>query len=659
MSHESSTSRSLYKLSLVTRPGIAIRLLDSSLSEIARGSGQLDTQLPEGLYLVRWNSAGHQSESMVRLDGRQEKTQLKFDPSEMESDVSSKLSSKPLTHALIDAVSEALTPSERTQDSSIVVIVTGERSLLENVADLRIRLYDRNDVAMRRDSVQSLNLDLLSNEKGYIYQVKPGRFHVGFRSILNERLGLIVPSLAGRKTVVFLKVKHTRLIVPDVNRFVAEDSVGIDPAETMIVTVLGDEETYRMRERMRLAQLLIYDLANGTNSLTQDVVSVLDNPQTDPLLRFYGALVALSTLKRGESLQTPGDGASVGSSADVLQRWGRRILDWIPNPAQPGIPADALAAHWELARAIPQAIIPDRFRILPKRIESPPMLDCAWRWAIEESIARPTAVRGTALVAAATRSSGGTAAWLCWQLSASKARLRRSSATEDLPSLLDQVVAKLETVTGTASINRMADKMKLWSSDIQETALRALNLINNTDHRPMDTVGITDLAVSLGLPARQLTSRLDRFSKMLDAAVTHSSKEEQEDCSSLRPIDTAPALKRRVIYRDDLQRGRFGGEASLAGFRVSAEFSEGRSKNWVRIRLLVEGPGEDGEEVEFHLHDSFKPASVKRRFKRGVAKLLVSAWGGFTVGIWIPRPAIELELNLAALKTAPQIIQER
>lgn len=114
-----------------------------------------------------------------------------------------------------------------------------------------------------------------------------------------------------------------------------------------------------------------------------------------------------------------------------------------------------------------------------------------------------------------------------------------------------------------------------------------------------------------------------------------------------------------MIDRDDLQKGRFGGKASCAEFKVSAEFDAGSAKNWVRIRLYVEGPGTDGEKVEFHLHDSFKPSAVMRRFKKGAAQLLVSAWGGFTVGIWIPSHKVELELNLATLETAPRVIRER
>ncbi|MFI5408038.1 pYEATS domain-containing protein [Kaistia sp. UC242_56] len=53
--------------------------------------------------------------------------------------------------------------------------------------------------------------------------------------------------------------------------------------------------------------------------------------------------------------------------------------------------------------------------------------------------------------------------------------------------------------------------------------------------------------------------------------------------------------------------------------------------------MFVEGPALDGDEVLFCLHDSF-PKNVRReRFRGGSARIAVTAWGGFTVGIWLPR----------------------
>lgn len=312
MSHNFSASQPLYTLSLCTRPGIAIRLLNSNLKEITRGSGKLETKQPEGLYLVQWSSGGLQSETMVRLDGSQEITELRFDPSDTATDTAPH-SGDHIALALIDAVSNALEPIKGSQESTIVLIVTGDAEPLNDISALRLRLFDRNDVAMRRDSGRFIKLDLGSDERAYIYHVKPGRFHIGFQSILKERLGQSVPALAGRQTLIFLTAARAKLIVPNNGKFVKEVGIGIDPAKTVIVTVRGDEEKYRVRERVRLASLLLYDIANQTNSLSRDVVSVLDDNQTDPMLRLYGALVALSTLKRDERSRISHESNLVGN----------------------------------------------------------------------------------------------------------------------------------------------------------------------------------------------------------------------------------------------------------------------------------------------------------------------------------------------------------
>ncbi|SMF70893.1 hypothetical protein SAMN02982917_3955 [Azospirillum oryzae] len=661
MSAETAPARPLIGLSLVARPGIAIRLLDGGLHEIARGSGRLDTEQPQGLYLVEWSSAGRQSQTMVRLDGSQEREEIHFDPSDKDS-------SDALDHdtneriALVDAVNGTLRPSERNSESSIILVVSGESDTLRKAADLNLRLYDREEVAMRADRAAAPDLVLGAGERAHCYRVRPGRYHIGFQSILGERLGQSVPALAGRQTLVFLTVSHTKLIVADGEEFDEEDSVGVDPARTTIITVRGDEEDYRVRERVRLARLMLFDLTNATNSLSDDVVAVLDDPKTDPLLKLYGALVALSVHERSGSI-TPSEARQDGILSFFDQSWTARLRDWIAKPAQPGLPTDALAACWRLQRSNPHAFDMAEWNTLPSRIEAPPMLECAWRWAIEESIARPSAVRGTAIVAATARSAGGSQPWLCWQLAAAKARFSPVRAKAgDLPSLVTRVAGKVAALVDPHDLNRsFLNGLEGLSPDIQATALRALQLVVPTATK-VSTDTITDLAVALGLPSRLLRKRLVKTSEALDSAsastLTSGRDKSLADTPS-RPREQAPGLSLRILHKNDLQKGRFGGEPRRGGFAVSAEFEKTNSKNWTRAILRVEGPSRDGEAVQFHLHNSFKPPLETRKFRSGVAKLTVTVWGGFTLGVWIPAHGVELELDLAQLSDAPRIVRER
>ncbi|WP_349962882.1 pYEATS domain-containing protein [Rhizobium sp. ZPR3] len=125
-----------------------------------------------------------------------------------------------------------------------------------------------------------------------------------------------------------------------------------------------------------------------------------------------------------------------------------------------------------------------------------------------------------------------------------------------------------------------------------------------------------------------------------------------------------PALHREPGPFDDPNSGRFGGQSEHDGFRLSASFGPPRKRrDWVSVTLEIladQSVGvELGTEAWFFLHPTFSPSRVKVVFRGNRAALSVEAWGGFTVGVWIPSAKVELESDLAQLSYAPRIIQER
>ncbi|WP_108260205.1 pYEATS domain-containing protein [Mangrovicoccus ximenensis] len=123
----------------------------------------------------------------------------------------------------------------------------------------------------------------------------------------------------------------------------------------------------------------------------------------------------------------------------------------------------------------------------------------------------------------------------------------------------------------------------------------------------------------------------------------------------------APALDLPVQYPQDPQKGRFGGAAKVAGYRLSAGFHL-VSERICDILLRVDAPAgmatPPGAVAEFHLHQTFDPQVVPVLFRDGTAEMKLMAWGGFTVGVWIPDAGVELELDLAAQPDAPRIVRE-
>jgi hypothetical protein len=120
----------------------------------------------------------------------------------------------------------------------------------------------------------------------------------------------------------------------------------------------------------------------------------------------------------------------------------------------------------------------------------------------------------------------------------------------------------------------------------------------------------------------------------------------------------APALKRNITNTDDPCKGRFGGVASRGGYTLSAKFGRGL-KGWVQLTLRVKrrSTAAPASQVQFFLHDSFEPDRIVVPILENEAELPTLAYGGFTVGVWIAEAGIELELDLAEVKDAPEIIR--
>jgi hypothetical protein len=113
----------------------------------------------------------------------------------------------------------------------------------------------------------------------------------------------------------------------------------------------------------------------------------------------------------------------------------------------------------------------------------------------------------------------------------------------------------------------------------------------------------------------------------------------------------------------DPNKGQFGGQTRRDGFSLDASFGLADDPEWVTILLTVTADAATQIELEayacFFLHPTFSPAEVTVPFRSGRAQLRIQAWGGFTVGVLIPRAAVALECDLTQVDGAPQIIKTR
>jgi hypothetical protein len=167
---------------------------------------------------------------------------------------------------------------------------------------------------------------------------------------------------------------------------------------------------------------------------------------------------------------------------------------------------------------------------------------------------------------------------------------------------------------------------------------------------------------------KELHSQLDGAEghteeKTIESAETGKRKEGV--AGEARAVELKPKSRsHRPLDPLDQQKGRWDGKAEQNQRRVRAEnIVESRTRNFCKFYLVVEPTGAEAPpltgEVIFHLHQSFHPDRVVRKAKDGKARLDISGYGAFTVGVEADDGATRLELDLAQVKDFPQWFRER
>lgn len=647
----------LGRLKIAARAGVSFAVSDGKGRQVYSGSEtpKHPLELPTGLYAVEWLSGGESSETIVRVAADAPPVLAAYDP---HSYTAAALA--PAASEVPRIVSEL--SGHRQRETSIAIVVTGKDAGASRRALDEVRLSDPRERERASDEAHHPPLLLASGEAARCFPVSAGRYILSYRAVTGETLQQALPALPGRQTVVFLEAAEGELLVAAGEGFVRQKAEGIDPASMAIISVRGDEANARIRERLRLAGILLRNLATGTSSLDPEFVRVLRQRRTDPLLRLAAALVIIAQIEAGKSLgafdDPPADPAgAVGWRA----RWLATAASWLSRTNFHQLPTDVTAGWWQLL-ALGHGRAP---RKLPASISLPPMFACSWRWAARRSAAYPNAVRRSAALRAAARSGSASDPWLCWKAASAKAMpaVLKPGPAASIDALIEQVGSKTRQLTQSKDVRAgtQAQVFARLDPDAAILALQAQSFALVAAADPALGSPSSLLASLLSLPIGTLRRRLILADEQLNAVLgdrnrSTGSQATQGAAAMDRP---APGLLLPIPFPDDPQKGRFGGSATAGGYAARAQFASTRSSDWTRIELAVEGPARDGDPVEFHLHDSFHPQVETKRFAKGRAKLAVTAWGGFTLGVWLPAAGVELELDLAAVPGAPPPIRLR
>lgn len=630
-------------------PGVELRILDAEFQLKAEGTVSLRQSLPPGLYIVNWKTGRELQKEVVRLRAGDTRTVRQPTPA---GEADQRLQVAAAAEALAEPPS-AISASAHEAEIMVVVDVTDT-----DATSLGVRLFTRDDIAMRSNSsdVEEAQKAADSDVAIRVYHVDPAVYRLQYQTCTGETLDQSVPAIAGRRTVVFLRSVRGRVMVPEGEQVTTLDYQGADPARSVIITLPRGTPLTEASETRRRARLLLADLATHTTSLGEAFLTEIEAPDADPLVRIYAAAVILQQLEAGASPTLEQDKAPVGLGPAWRWRWTNRALKLLDLGKIEGLPADVAVATWQGRSG--RLRYPGRLDAL----RTPPMLECCWGWAMKRSVVQPDTIPDSFSFRAATIGAAGASPWLAWRASSAKgATPDLSGPSGKLDAVLKQLAGEaLSLVDSSTPTGGGSDPFADLSFGSRAIAASALSLVSDGSFARVLGQGIAQkLAQSARMPAATLHLRAEQALAEVRQATSGAGPGEALDVE----VDVAsagspaPALSRAVRVPDDPHKGRFGGQAKAGGFRLEAAFSE--KENWVTVTLAVHsGSAPDGLAVEFFLHDSFSPNHLVRTFRQGRAELELHAWGGFTTGVWIPDPGVELELDLALLPAAPRIIRE-
>lgn len=658
----SNSDEAVEKATLIVEgdPGVEIRVLDGDFTLRARGTVELEASLSPALYMINWKVADAIQQEIVRLRPGQVRRVSQKEPG---------LLGKGAKDDAIRSAARSLgpLPQKNSARADIMILIEGAKGL--SFSSETISLFHRDKIGdpVRSDgkAVREASEGTHGEFAARVYHVRPDTYRLQYQSLQGEKLDQIVPAFAGRRTVITLRSGYAQMLVKNGGKLSPMKYDGVEPVSTTIFSVPQDQPPGTASDLARLTSILLRDLGARRTALGRTLLGDIISKQTDPLARIYAAAMIVQRIEGGLlpalDLEVP---KTTAQQKQIDREWLGYALDLLNLKRGKGVPADVPVMKWRI-----RELLGDRNQQKPE-IATPPMLDCAWKWALMQSVSNPNNFPKSYSFRAAERGAIGYAPWLAWRNAAAKggeiAEAPKTRGTlqstmvklaQEAKGLIDRHIDSSQAAANEKT-GFFVDPFANFTPEARALTQAAIRTFSRSAASSNKTRELAKRFVAAAqLPASTLQSLA--FQALEEVVQSFSSTDAlSASSSSAEPLTKAPALSRLVTHLDDPQKDRFGGLAEAQGFRLSATFGKVR-EDWVDVTLAVVADTVVGDAaVEFYLHDTFKPNCFIERFKEGRSELQVRAWGGFTCGVWIPSKKIELELDLAKIPSAPRLIQE-
>ncbi|MGR9265614.1 pYEATS domain-containing protein [Rhizobium leguminosarum] len=544
--------------------------------------------------------------------------------------------------------------------SQIAVVILSVDEGRDSELSEQIRLFNQTDSSIRSsatavDAVQEQLGSQPTAEGGWwalkAYKTNPGSYRLRYRSHKGDAVDQIVPAFADRQTVIVLRKQTAQMLVPSGKAYRSVGFFGADP-EAVTIFTKGAQNPLD-DDQLRVTRLLLSYLRNSGPFPDKYLLRRARSKDADPLQRLYAAAVIVAGLNRPGDLSGHQEADNPSTMREtrlaLIEKWAP-VAEHLVAPLPQDMP-DVFALKCRIAAL--KGIRPQGTKLL-----SPPMLALSWGWIAEQDVLHGNTIPKGIVFHAATEGRIPAEPWLAWLSAAAKfgTAQKQDHSNEDSDSEVTALAPGVEALLAIsiAGISAAALSQSTWSI-IAGAAAVGLVKDNLTSKR------LGDLARSLAIPAFALQNRVALALRELSNIDFGHSLGSSDHSPTKSKRQMPPPLERPISRFDDPQKGRFGGRHSVAGFTLSVSFVE-EDEDWIAIKLSISADNDadllKGDKATFYLHDTFRPDNHTVGFVSRRSRLNLHAFGGFTVGVWLPRQEIELELDLAEIADAPTAIRE-